>query len=79
MRPSEIYRANDWRAKVGVPVLLYVVHGNAGFEPDKAKREREWESWCVGYWTDHNGGGWVWHGLIGIVTHVAELPPRPTL
>lgn len=79
MKPHDAYRADDWRAKVGQRVLLYVVHDNAKYEKDQTKREQEWEGWCTGYWTEHNGGGWVWNGHAGIVTHVAELPDRPRL
>lgn len=66
-----------WIKVIDEPVLLYVVHVNAKFEEDAAEREEKWEGWHVGSWTDFNGGGWVWHGLCGAITHVAPLPKRP--
>jgi hypothetical protein len=69
----------EWPKEVDEQVLLYVVHDNAKYENDPEKRRELWEAWCAGYWTDFNGGGWVWHGMGGRVTHVAALPDRPTL
>lgn len=68
----------EWPKEIDERVLLYVVHQSAQYEPDAAKRESDWEGWCVGHWTDFNGGGWTWHGMIGTITHVAPLLPRPT-
>lgn len=80
----------DWPVEIDERVLLYVVHDHAQWEPDPVVRREKWEEWCRGYWTDFNGGGWVWDGICGHVTHVAPLvteddgsgdiiyPPRPT-
>ena len=46
---------------------LWVVHQNAGFDPDPIANG--WAAECQGYWTGFNGGGWVWYGLCGTVTH----------
>lgn len=36
-------------------------------------------STVIGYWTDFNGGGWVWHGALATVfTHWMEMPAPPT-
>ena len=67
----------EWPREIDERVLIYVVHQNAKYERDEATRLREWEGWHVGYWTDHNNGGWVWHGLLGEITHVAPLPLIP--
>ena len=37
----------------------------------------DWRGWCDAYWTDFNGGGWVWHGHAGRVVFVRSRPPRP--
>ena len=29
------------------------------------------------YWTPHNKGGWVWHGVAGNITHWMPLPEGP--
>lgn len=69
----------DWRIEVNEPVLIYVVHENAQYEPDEGIRKDEWEGWHVGRWIRHNKGGWMWHGMLGRVTHVAPLPARPSV
>lgn len=74
---SEAVPIDQWRIVIDEPVLIYVVHENAKFEKDEARRLRDWEGWHVGQWIKHNKGGWMWHGLCGRVTHVAALPPRP--
>lgn len=67
----------QWVTKVEQPVLIYVVHTNAEFEKDEKRRKEMWEGWYVGRWIDHNHGGWMWHGMLGTVTHVAPLPAPP--
>jgi hypothetical protein len=68
---------DQWEIVVDEPVLIYVAHQNAKYEPDEKKRREEWEAWCVGRWIKHNKGGWTWYGLCGQVTHVTPLPERP--
>lgn len=67
---------DQWPTEIDERVLLYVVHENAKYASEEQRDE--WEGWCVGYWTDFNKGGWVWHGLCGTITHVAPLPKRPS-
>lgn len=50
----------------GESVLLYL------YCPDK-----KCEGVTTGYWTEHNGGGWVYNGFLGIVTHWQPLPAPP--
>lgn len=58
--------------KTGEDIEILFLHPlNAFQQPD---REEEFAAWCRGYWTDFNGGGWVWHGLCG--TAVAWRPFR---
>ena len=34
----------------------------------------------MAYWTNHNGGGWVWHGAVAMTfTHWLPLPEPPDL
>jgi len=67
----------QWKVTVDQDVLLYLVHNQAQYEKDPARRQRDWECWAVGRWIDHNGGGWTWHGMSGQVKYVASLPARP--
>uniref|UniRef100_UPI0037D9F100 hypothetical protein n=1 Tax=Tardiphaga sp. TaxID=1926292 RepID=UPI0037D9F100 len=76
--PTSATHASEWTPEIDKRVLLYVVHDQAQWEPDEELRMRNWEGWHVGYWTDFNGGGWVWNGLCGHVTHVAPLLAPPS-
>jgi hypothetical protein len=58
----------------GTPVLLWIEHEN--YKHCMAQHKTDWAAWCVGYWSDHNGGGWVWHGLAGVEKFWTELPRR---
>jgi len=75
----EALPVDQWPIEIDEDVLIYVVHPNAQWEKDEAKRREQWECWCVGRWIDHNKGGWTWHGMCGTVTHVAPLPARPVI
>lgn len=70
---------DEWPKEIDERVLIYVVHPQAQYEADEAKRKAEWEGWHVGYWSDFNKGGWVWHGMLGTATHVAPLPASPSV
>ena len=76
--PVEATAVEDWQITVDEPVLIYVVHDHAQYEPDEAKRKAEWEGWFTGRWIHHNSGGWTWQGMSGRVTHVAPLPSAPS-
>ncbi len=62
-----------WPKVVDAAVRILVVHRNALYESDPQERRENWIGWCEGRWTDFNGGGWVWYGLAGTVTHVAPI------
>jgi hypothetical protein len=74
--PDGAVPVNEWRVVKDAPVLIYVVHPNFKYARTDAERD-EWSGWCVGRWTSFNKGGWVWHGHLGEVTHVAPLPAPP--
>lgn len=76
-RPATAMEAGQWPKVEGERVLIYVVHPDAKLEPDEAIRKARWEGWFSAHWTSFNHGGWVWHGMIGDVTHVAPLPLAP--
>lgn len=59
----------EWSREIDEPVLIYVEHPNVAFARDEQERN-EWCGWFRAQWTDFNGGGWVWFGMIGSVTHV---------
>ena len=61
--------------KDGRQVLLWVVHPNAQFSADPIADG--WAGACVGYWTDHNNGGFVWNGLAGAIKYWMPLPAPP--
>lgn len=43
--------------------IVWIEHNPAlGHKP-------EYSHATIAYWTNHNGGGWVWNGLAGIITH----------
>jgi hypothetical protein len=59
----------------GERLILRFEHVNFAIAaPDDRHR---WEEVCVGYWTEFNGGGWVWHGIAGKATHWRPLPAAP--
>ncbi len=65
------------RKVVDETVLLRLEHVNYAIAgPDDKHR---WEEVCTAYWTDFNGGGWVWHGLAGTPTHWRDVPEPPSL
>lgn len=48
----------------GSEIELRIVHINAAFADDPAGEG--WIASCRGYWTDFNGGGFVWNDLCGM-------------
>jgi hypothetical protein len=66
---------SEWPREIDERVLIFVVHPNAAFA--RADDLANWMGWFQASWTDFNGGGWVWHGMIGAVTHVRPMPPVP--
>jgi hypothetical protein len=60
--------AKGWRPIETAPhdgseIELRVVHINAAFTD--APEAEGWIASCHGYWTDFNGGGFVWNHLCG--------------
>lgn len=67
--------AANWKPVPDQLVMVFVVHPNAAYaEPEDLHL---WRGWFLATWTRFNGGGWVWHGMVGTVTHVRPLPPVP--
>lgn len=63
---------DQWPKVEDEPVLIHVEHPNLRFA---GRDDRDdWRGWFVARWTSFNGGGWIWHGMLGTVTHVAPLP-----
>ncbi len=73
--------AQEWQPIETAPkvvdetVLLRIEHIN--FAVATGGDKRRWEEVVTAYWTDFNGGGWVWHGLAGTPTHWAQIQPLP--
>lgn len=55
-------------------VEIFVVH--ASYQYAAPADRSEWCGWYPAHWSEHNGGGWVWHGMIGQVLWVrpASMP-----
>jgi hypothetical protein len=62
----------EWLREIDEPVEIFVVHPNAAYAKTADELAR-WRGWFPATWTDFNGGGWVWHGLLGAVTHVRPV------
>lgn len=58
----------DWPRILDEPVQIFVEHETLQW--CRAEDADDRRGWCDAYWTDFNGGGWVWHGICGRVTHV---------
>tara|TARA_R110000868_G_scaffold40260_4_gene139142 strand:+ start:284 stop:520 length:237 start_codon:yes stop_codon:yes gene_type:complete len=59
--------------KDGTTVELLVRHDYYRFCKTEEDRAR-WEQACTAKWIDHNGGGWMWDGIMG--AHVGWRPAR---
>ena len=51
----------DTAPKDGRELRLLIRHVNYLVDPDPTR----WEEDVLAQWIDHNGGGWMWHGLCG--------------
>ena len=58
----------DWPRIVDERVQIFVEHQNLQW--CRAEDADDYRGWCDAYWTDFNGGGWVWNGHMGRVTFV---------
>jgi hypothetical protein len=50
--------------KDGTKIQLFCRHMNHRYCTTDKERAK-WEGPVEGYWTDFNGGGWVWYGHCG--------------
>lgn len=66
--------AAEWTPEIDEPVEIFVEHANLRYAD--AGDANRWRGWFAARWTDHNGGGWVWRGMIGTVTHVRPIVPE---
>ena len=62
---------DEWPREIDEPVEVFVEHWNLRYKKG-ADRDR-WRGWFRASWTDFNGGGWIWHGMFGRVTHVRPI------
>jgi len=60
----------------GTRILVVFRHENFAYAKTDAERA-EWQSACEAYWTDFNGGGWVWNGIAGVPICWQFLPTGP--
>lgn len=49
--------------KNGMEIEVLVYHRNRRYA--KRSEKNEWESIALARWIEHNGGGWVWMGVMG--------------
>lgn len=61
----------EWPREIDEPVEIFVEHFQMKHAADAEKHI--WSGWFKASWTDFNGGGWVWHGMLGTVTHVRPI------
>lgn len=47
----------------GTEIECLVYHRNRRYA--KKSEKTEWTDIVKAHWTDHNGGGWVWMGMMG--------------
>ncbi|MBV2138549.1 MAG: hypothetical protein KUF79_17215 [Candidatus Thiodiazotropha sp. (ex Ctena orbiculata)] len=47
----------------GTEIEILFQHLNFYYADENSRDE--WHQVCKAYWTNHNHGGWVWHGLAG--------------
>ena len=66
----------DTAPRDGTSVELLMFHHTRQYEEDPEKRERLWTAVVKAYWTDFNGGGWVWNGMCGSPQGWRTLPPN---
>lgn len=61
----------------GRRIIAWCRHPN--WQYAKTDEERaEWEGPVFAHWTQHNGGGWVWHGHAGtFMAWMPDVPPPP--
>ncbi|MGN7710811.1 hypothetical protein [Agrobacterium radiobacter] len=69
------WQSMDTAPKDGTRILIWFVHPNARFSKDPVAEG--WAAAHEAYWTDHNRGGWTWHGLCGAPTLWQHLPAAP--
>ncbi|QTG13042.1 hypothetical protein G6M86_07215 [Agrobacterium tumefaciens] len=69
------WQSMDTAPKDGTRILIWFVHPNARFSKDPVAEG--WAAAHEAYWTDHNRGGWTWHGLCGAPTLWQHLPAPP--
>lgn len=65
----------DTSPKDGTRILAWCVHDNAKWAREQDRSD--WQGPVVASWIEHNGGGWMWHGLAGRFTHWMPLPEPP--
>lgn len=49
--------------KDGTEIEILFRHANFFYAAPEDRHQ--WQQWCRAYWTDFNGGGWVWRGICG--------------
>lgn len=75
VEPGDGWRPMSEAPKDGTRVLLWVVHPSARYSKDAIGDG--YAAPVIAYWTDHNSGGWVWHGVGGEFTAWQPLPAPP--
>lgn len=69
------WQSIDTAPKDGTRILIWLVHPSARFSKDPVAEG--WAAAHEAYWSDHNRGGWTWHGLCGAPTLWQHLPAPP--
>jgi hypothetical protein len=54
----------DCAPKDGTKIHLLIRHENYRYARTHDERDR-WKQEVEAHWSDHNGGGWTYHGMMG--------------
>jgi len=58
-------RAMIYAPRDGTKIELFIRHQSYYAAKRAGDTTTRWEGFCIGHWTDHNGGGWTWSGHAG--------------
>jgi len=58
-------RAMIYAPRDGTKIELFIRHHSYYAAQRTGDTTTRWEGFCIGHWTDHNGGGWTWSGHAG--------------
>ncbi len=79
-RANAVGRMRDWYDMAYAPRdrAIAILFRHDQFQYATTPEERaKWQEVCTASWVDHNGGGWMWHGIAGAPIAWTEFPDLP--